>query len=288
MRRFRESNFIPSTSTERILPEEIIDRYLGRSGIQNGGTSILRTGAQIERNTLRPYHIVIISLRGEGKFQMEDGTQFVLEPGSIFFSHADGQGHRHGPISPEWELCWLHVDEDAEWLTSPPPDYTFRPCPESRSIGNCIDSLLEEDILRQKEFGEIEDLQSRLLFHYLRRALSAGTYRGRQLHYVKLFNNLWNAVATDVGRKWTVEDVCAYVHLSKAQATRVCRELFGQSPASKIAEIKMRHASAMLSYFNVSVSAVAESVGYESVSSFSVAFKNHFGFSPKKLVLQEN
>jgi len=283
MRKFRETNIIPQSSTERLLPVEVLHNgYIRQISIMHGGLSILRSGARIERNENRDYHIVIISIRGSGRFIMESGETFTLGPGSLFFSNALGQGHRHLPVSSEWELCWMHIDRNAEWLFSPVPDYEVRPCQEWDEIRGCLNSLLMEDILRQKEFGEIENLQSQLLFQYLKRALLTENYRGKQLQYLKNFNNLWNEVSLHSSKKWNLDEICDYVHLSKAQATRICNTLFHASPAEKVCDIKLKQAFALLSNLNFSVSATAELIGYESISSFSVAFKNKFGFSPKE------
>jgi AraC-like DNA-binding protein len=282
MRKFRESTVIPKTSTERIIPLEITDnRYFREISIKHCGLSILRAGARIERNKDRDYHILIISMRGTGRFVMESGETFLLSPGHLFFSNAQGQGHRHIPVTDEWELCWIQVKRDVDWLISPPMDFKVQACQEWKEIWGCMHSLLTEDMLRQKEFSEIENLQSQLLFHYLKRTLLDRIYQGKKQHYFKTFNELWSEVSLHISRKWDVEEICSFLNLSKSQATRLCREMFHTSLAGKVNDIKLRHAYSLLLNFNFTVSAVAEMIGYESISSFSVAFKNKFGFSPK-------
>lgn len=284
MRSFRETTIIPKNSVERIIPIDIIHNgYFKEMGVLHCGISILRGGARIDRNKNRDYHILIISIKGSGRFLMESGESFDLLEGRYFFSDANGQGHRHVPLTNEWELVWFQIKREADWLYRSHSDYHIEFCQVWQEIYRCLISIIQEDIFRQEGFVEMENLQIQLLFHYLKRTLSTGEYKGSQLRYLNKFNTLWNEISLSIDKKWNIDEICSFLHLSKAQASRICKQMFQMSLAEKVKDIKLRHAFSLLSNFNLTVSMVAEMIGYESISSFSVAFKNKFGCSPKNI-----
>lgn len=284
MARFREFNRIPQNSIEQFIPMYLLDKeYFKSIGILQGGMSTLRKGCVISRQKGREYHIIIITIRGNGKFIMENGIELVAEQGQYFFSAADGQGHKHLPISDEWQICWLQVEKSRNWLVSPPTDYILSKCNSFKEIGNCFGSIISEYSEQYRDHTTIEELQCQLLMHYIKREIDLNNYSGKHMTYLKKFNQLWHDVSINISMPWSVEALCDYMGLSKAHLVRLCNEFYQTSPANKIKQIKMDHAYALLANLDYRVSDVAEVVGYNSISSFSVAFKQYFHVLPKDI-----
>lgn len=70
------------------------------------------------------------------------------------------------------------------------------------------------------------------------------------------------------------------MNMSKATLTRKLKGVAGQSPAEFVREIRMRHAAKMLSNPDISVSEVANAVGYSDSRHFASLFKATFGMPP--------
>jgi AraC-like DNA-binding protein len=84
----------------------------------------------------------------------------------------------------------------------------------------------------------------------------------------------------DIIRRWTVDDLCREVGLSRsALADRFIR-LIGVPPMHYLASWRMQVATQRLRNTNASLAQVAEIVGYESEAAFSRAFKKTFGTAP--------
>ncbi|MBS7741775.1 MULTISPECIES: helix-turn-helix transcriptional regulator [unclassified Chelatococcus] len=78
----------------------------------------------------------------------------------------------------------------------------------------------------------------------------------------------------------TVASACAACHLAPRTMQRLSQEEFSFGLKSLIIEVRMMRAMELLAQDNMPIEAVAQSVGYASVSSFTTAFTNRAGHSP--------
>jgi AraC-like DNA-binding protein len=84
----------------------------------------------------------------------------------------------------------------------------------------------------------------------------------------------------DITRRWTVDDLCREVGLSRsALADRFIR-LIGVPPMQYLASWRMQVATQKLRNTSSSLGQVAEFIGYDSEAAFSRAFKKAFGAAP--------
>lgn len=93
-------------------------------------------------------------------------------------------------------------------------------------------------------------------------------------------------VLENIGRDIGVDDIAAEFKVSREHLSRVFRDQTGVSPREYIARIKMRLACDLLLQTSLNCKEIAERVGYHDHSSFSRAFKNLLGTSPR--MLREN
>ena len=284
MRTFKDFNRIPKSSIEQFLPLSFLNQeYFKTMGIITGGISLLSKGTVISREKSRGYHILILTISGTGKFIMENGIEYVTDSGQLFFSASDGQGHRHLPVSEKWEICWLQIDRNNNWLISHPDDYLISKSIQATYIVNCFKTIISEYSQQTKNYTTIAELTGQLLLQYIRREIDMTDYSGRNVGYLKSFNRLWSEISKNISYPWDTDAVCEYMNLSKAHLHRLCREFYKMSPMAKIKQIKFEQAYSFLVHLHYTVTEVAELMGYQSTSSFSVAFKNHFNIRPSDL-----
>jgi len=81
-------------------------------------------------------------------------------------------------------------------------------------------------------------------------------------------------------RDWTVSDLAAEVGMSRSPFAARFTTLVGLPPLSYLARWRMQLAAGLLASTTLSLTEVAERVGYESTAAFSRAFKKHFGIAP--------
>lgn len=78
----------------------------------------------------------------------------------------------------------------------------------------------------------------------------------------------------------TVEQVAAFVGLSRSQLFRAFKTASGVSPSAAIAHARAAMAKGMLKQSDLSVTQIAQSCGYASAAHFCTAFRRDSGLSP--------
>jgi AraC-like DNA-binding protein len=82
------------------------------------------------------------------------------------------------------------------------------------------------------------------------------------------------------GEPWTVEKLATQAGLSRSPFTVRFTRVVGEPPQAYITRVRMQRAARLLREQEQSLAHVAQSVGYESESSFSKAFKRQFHKTP--------
>lgn len=87
------------------------------------------------------------------------------------------------------------------------------------------------------------------------------------------------AIHADPARAWTIEDLARTGAMSRSVFAARFRSATGTSPASYLAEVRIRSAQNLLAR-GLGVSEVSRAIGYGSDEGFSRAFRRHVGLSP--------
>jgi AraC-like DNA-binding protein len=91
-----------------------------------------------------------------------------------------------------------------------------------------------------------------------------------------------NAMHGDPARRWTLQALAERAGMSRTTFTLKFRETVGASPMDYLTRWRMLLAGDRLANSSDSISAIARSLGYESESAFSTAFKRVMGCSPRQ------
>lgn len=89
-------------------------------------------------------------------------------------------------------------------------------------------------------------------------------------------------IGTNYSYPVTVEDVAAYVGISRSHLFRSFQDHMGKSPKEYLTEYRIKQACRLLKETDLSISAIAYSVGFENNLYFSKAFKKQKGLSPSE------
>jgi AraC-like DNA-binding protein len=90
------------------------------------------------------------------------------------------------------------------------------------------------------------------------------------------------AMHADPGYRWTVQRLAERAGMSRSAFALRFKQKVGTSAINYLTHWRMLRAAKMLVNSRESVSAIALSLGYESVSSFGFAFKREMGCSPRQ------
>jgi AraC-like DNA-binding protein len=84
----------------------------------------------------------------------------------------------------------------------------------------------------------------------------------------------------NVARRWKVSDLANDVGMSRTSFAERFKNLVGMAPLEYLTHWRMTIARNALKRDNANLASIAEAIGYESDTAFSLAFKRMFGSSP--------
>jgi AraC-like DNA-binding protein len=91
-----------------------------------------------------------------------------------------------------------------------------------------------------------------------------------------------SAIHRDPGHDWTVEELAKACNLSRSAFAARFAARVGKPPATYLAHVRLDAATDLLRDTSLSVTLIAERVGYTSEAAFSRAFKNRYGTPPAR------
>jgi AraC-like DNA-binding protein len=94
-----------------------------------------------------------------------------------------------------------------------------------------------------------------------------------------------NAMHADPAHRWTLQELAERAGMSRSTFAQKFKETVGASPMEYLTRWRMLLAGDKLMNSNEPVSVIALSLGYESESAFSTAFKRVMGCSPRQYSL---
>ncbi len=149
-----------------------------------------------------------------------------------------------------------------------------------------VDQMMQE--LREPRPGNslvIEHLAQMMLVQALRLHMADGPKGGPGWLYALGDTSIGVAMKhmhEDPSRRWTVQSLAQSAAMSRTAFTLKFKQMVGTSPMGYLTHWRMLVAADKLTYSRDSISMISASLGYESESAFSTAFKRVMGSSPRE------
>jgi AraC-like DNA-binding protein len=149
-----------------------------------------------------------------------------------------------------------------------------------------IDRLMRE--LREPQPGSAliaEHLAQALLIEALRLHLAEHSHHSTGWLFAladKQMRKVIAAMHAEPGRKWTLEALARVAGMSRSSFAVRFKETVGEPAMDYLTRWRMMVASDRLANAGMSIAVVAPTVGYDSESAFSAAFKRVIGTSPRR------
>jgi AraC-like DNA-binding protein/DNA gyrase inhibitor GyrI len=99
--------------------------------------------------------------------------------------------------------------------------------------------------------------------------------------YRQKVNQVIDYISANLHRPLALDNVANHINVSQRQLLRIMRTSLNEPLASYVARQRVERAVLYMQTGKMSLTKLAEMVGYDSPQSFSKAFKKHFGVSPK-------
>jgi AraC-like DNA-binding protein len=167
-----------------------------------------------------------------------------------------------------------------------PPIVHIRKESDKAALRWSLERMMEE--LRDPQPGSFlvaQHLASMLLVQALRLYLAEGLRGGVGWLFAladKQMSAAIHSLHKDPAHSWTLQELAARAGMSRSTFALKFKATVGQSPMEYLTRWRMLLASDKLASSSDPVSVIARSLGYESESAFSTAFKRVMGCSPRE------
>ena len=98
--------------------------------------------------------------------------------------------------------------------------------------------------------------------------------------YQQNMNRVLEYIHNHLDEKISIKTLADISHFSPFHFHRISRALLGEPIGAYITRIRLEAAAKMIRYTHLGIEEIAYNVGFETPSSFSKSFKNHFEISP--------
>lgn len=98
----------------------------------------------------------------------------------------------------------------------------------------------------------------------------------------EIIREIHNHLIESIGERITIDELSRKYHINPTTLKAAFKAIYGNSIAAHIKEHRMKKAAEMLRESNMSIQEIAQTVGYDSQSKFTAAFKAYFNVLPKE------
>jgi AraC-like DNA-binding protein len=230
---------------------------------------------------IRDHYLIHYVINGSGYYRTNQKT-YELHAGDAFLVYPNQEVTYYADVSNPWEYAWVGFNGSDALSILNATDFTREhPCLTPAPYG--------EQILRQllhiydahgNELGNAVEMTGRL-YTALALFMKGAKKQPPQTSYGGYVQKAVAYISANYSYPITVEDIADYVGLSRSHLFRSFEKVMGRSPKNYLTDFRIRQACNLLLKSDLSITAIANSVGFENNLYFSKAFHKVKGMSPK-------
>lgn len=271
------------------------------SGIELEYLSLTDSAYFLRRSTSRPVMVVHYCRSGQISWKTAQGDSVSLSPGDFSVQMPDCPAAAEVSL-PSGSFRGLSISIDLKKVTENPPDILDGTEITGASLYEKLrrtDSLIpftgnaQTDSIFRFFFEQPEALQPAyqkiktaelLLYLYHTEDLSCQRTAPAncQAEQLEVIRQIHEYLLSSLDRRITIEELSKQYLMNPTTMKALFKSVYGTSIAAHMKEHRMRQAARMLLESEMSIAEIALSVGYDSQSKFSTAFKDYFQMLPKE------
>jgi AraC-like DNA-binding protein len=268
---------------EHFLPwRSAIAQPLQQNNIGEAGISDLFPGYELGRTDPR-FHLLVFTVLGEGVLRTAEGETPIVKDSLLVVPAHVPFGYQ--PNGGRWRFLWFHLRDQGKWQRLGAGKAHLRRTFFGESLLAVTEGLLRESRRHTPASREAAELYAALICNYIDREI--GAHVAEPGHTVRQeLQELWEIVALDLKRAWSVAQLAARMGISESHLHRVCHEQLSSSPMKLVARLRMERAQELLIIYDHPVRVIAEMVGYQNEYAFFTAFRRFAGVTPGQFRLR--
>ena len=231
---------------------------------------------------LRSHYLIHYIISGKGYYKVTNKT-YTLTAGDTFLVYPNTEVLYYADESDPWEYAWVgFTGSDASMILKATDFSIESPVIHQTSLGESIHrQLLHIYDARGNEFEHAVEMTGRLytMLAMFMHGASKNTEQNTTASYVQKGIEY---ISANYSYNITVEDIADYVGLSRSHLFRSFESVLGQSPKEFLTDFRMRQACYLLEHSSLSITAIANSIGFDNSLYFSKTFHKFKGMAPKE------
>jgi AraC-like DNA-binding protein/mannose-6-phosphate isomerase-like protein (cupin superfamily) len=231
---------------------------------------------------IRDHYLIHYIISGKGTY-LANGRLYELTAGDCFLVYPNTEVIYQADADEPWEYTWVgFAGSDAAMILRATDFSKEHPVilqfPDGEEVKR---QLLHIYDARGNGFEHAVEMTGRLytalavFMHGTQKSSSlnsANTYVQKSIEYIS--SNYSYPIA--------VEDIAAYVGLSRSHLFRSFETVLGVSPKEYLTDFRIKQACYLLEHSSLSITAIANSIGFDNSLYFSKAFHKSKGISPRE------
>ncbi|MFV0343937.1 MAG: helix-turn-helix transcriptional regulator [Anaerocolumna sp.] len=227
-------------------------------------------------------HILLL-VKSEAYFEL-DGVKTTTAPNMAILFDKNTYMH-YGSIENNFNDDWIHFDfvNEASLLdTLNIPFHTPIYLPQINSLSNYVRLLVQESHADSLHKEEIQDSLMRTLLYSLDAQILQLPKTSSYNKYYQTMNHLKINIQNTPHKKWTVDSMAEFVHLSPSYFQHLYKEMFHISCMQEVILARIERAKFYLTTTDMSIRSLSDFCGYESDLHFVRQFKTKEGLTPSQ------
>lgn len=231
---------------------------------------------------IRDHYLIHYIISGKGTYET-NGETHVLSAGDAFLVYPNTEVIYRADVKNPWEYAWVgFTGSDAATILQATDFSRQKPCIHAVPNGDEVKrQLLHIYDARGNGFAHAVEMTGRL-YTTLALFLQSSSQKDTQLTAATYVQKSIEYISANYSYPITVEDIAAYVGLSRSHLFRSFELVLQQSPKEYLTDFRMKQACYLLEHSNLSITAIANSVGFDNGLYFSKTFHKKKGSSPKE------
>jgi AraC-like DNA-binding protein len=267
---WQDEVYLSEHCEERFLSSNDIPEFAGQE-IFMAGLANLEDGYHVERQGV-DVHTLLFTLEGGGILVTEDFVA-AIEPYSLVVLPANSSYRFElNPQYNHWRMAWFLPKNTDRWGVLNETGQKVLPYHSCEHMWALL-TLLYQEIGGRSSYRK-------LLVSEVCRILTGfeSQTSGTQVQFQALFN----LIESQLHLPWTVKEMAKRTFISEEQFARISKQIYGQSPRSRLIKLRMDKACDLLRNNDWSITMIAERLGYKDPFNFTHRFTKEIGESPSR------
>ena len=259
---------------------KVSDKELTSLSVYNVGYQKCSPGYQWGPG-IRDHFLIHHVISGTG-FYVINHQKFSLSAGDSFLVYPNNEITYYADENDPWEYAWVgFTGSDAPAILScagfSPDTPVRRDNEHSATIARLLLDIYEA---RGSSFTSSVEMTGRLYTALAMFMKTAEFHPRRDTSHTYAQKGI-EFILSNYSYPITIEDVADYVGISRSHLFRCFKETVGKSPKDYLTDLRIRQACVLLRESDLSITAIANSVGFESSLYFSKLFHRIKGMPPR-------